>query len=77
VRRKRKGLRKQFTTVSLLMKIIEKKIKPCNQVLTNVSSYLKVKFTFITIALNKSSFVKHITILTAGNYRKSNTYVPA
>jgi hypothetical protein len=34
--------------------------------------YLKVKLSFITIALNKSSFVKHITVLTAGNYRKSN-----
>jgi hypothetical protein len=42
--------------------------------LMSTYSYLKVKLSFITIVLNKSSFVKHIAILTAGNYRKSNTY---
>jgi hypothetical protein len=42
--------------------------------LMSTYSYPKVKLSFITIALNKSSFVKHITILTAGNYRNSNTY---
>jgi hypothetical protein len=42
--------------------------------LMSTYSYPKVKLSFITIALNKSSFVKYITILTAGNYRNSNTY---
>ncbi len=39
-------------------------------------SYLKVKLSFITIVLNKSSFVKHTTILTAGNYSKSHLCQP-
>jgi hypothetical protein len=42
--------------------------------LMSTYSYLKVKLSFVTIVLNKSSFVKRITILTAGNNRKSNTY---
>jgi hypothetical protein len=42
--------------------------------LISTYSYPKVKLSFITIALNKFSFVKHVTILTAGNYHKSNTY---
>ncbi len=42
--------------------------------LMSTYSYLKVKLFLITIAFNKSSFVKYITLLTDGNYRKLNTY---
>ncbi len=45
--------------------------------LMSTYSYLKVKLSFVTIVLNKSSFVKRIIILTSGNYRKSNTYASA